>query len=422
MNLTGKRILVTGGTGFIGSRLVETLILDHQAKVRVLVRNFSRASRIARFSEIQMAAGDISDYDAVDRAMENCDIVFHCAYDFAGQPQQRQQVNANGTENVAKAALKHGARMVHISTIDVYGWPTEGKLDETFPRQAEGNIYAETKLEGEAIALDYHKKHGLPVTVLQPTIVYGPFSRPWTVNPVKQLSSGQVVLVDEGQGCCNTVYVDDVVQAMLLAATKDEAIGEVFLISGEPVPWGEFYGAYEKILGYKSTTSMPAAELEQMLKKPDNAAKPAKAGTSTPAIAAPPQPRLVFTLQNTDVGDRIIYVPLVHKFYNFLQSIPKPLWQLLKFNVIKPSSEPNKQPPKPAPPKNNKKKNAKPVPAAPSEQPTVYFPDAWKLKLYRSKVEVQIDKAEQLLGYKPKVSFEQGMEMTQKYLEWADLA
>ncbi|NJN56221.1 MAG: sugar nucleotide-binding protein, partial [Leptolyngbyaceae cyanobacterium SL_5_9] len=78
--------------------------------------------------------------------------VFHCAYDFSGQPQQRQQVNANGTENVAKAALKHGTRMIHISTIDVYGWPAEGKLDESFARQPEGNIYAETKLEGEAIA------------------------------------------------------------------------------------------------------------------------------------------------------------------------------------------------------------------------------------------------------------------------------
>jgi nucleoside-diphosphate-sugar epimerase len=418
MKLTNKRILVTGGTGFIGSRLVEILMLDHQAKVRVLVRNFSRASRIARFAEVQMAAGDISDYDAVDRAMENCDIVFHCAYDFSGQPQQRQQVNANGTENVAKAALKHGTRMVHISTIDVYGWPSEGKLDETCSRQAEGNIYAETKLEGEAIALDYHQKHGLPVTVLQPTIVYGPFSRPWTINPVKQLSSGQVVLVDEGQGCCNTVYVDDVVQAMVLAATKDEAIGEVFLISGEPVTWSEFYGTYEKNLGYTSTVSMPAAELEQRLKS-DSTVKSSSAMALKP-VATLPQPRLVFMLQNTDVGDRIIYVPLVHKFYNFLQALPKPLWRLLKFNVIKPTSEPNKQPPKPAPSKNNKKKPA-PTSATLTGEPAIYFPDAWKLKLYRSKVEVQTDKAERLLGYKPKVSFEQGMKMTQKYLEWADL-
>ncbi|NJN58282.1 MAG: NAD-dependent epimerase/dehydratase family protein [Leptolyngbyaceae cyanobacterium SL_5_9] len=268
------------------------------------------------------------------------------------------------------------------------------------------------------MALDYHQKHGLPVTVLQPTIVYGPFSRPWTINPVKQLSSGQVVLVDEGQGCCNTVYVDDVVLAMVLAATKEEAIGEVFLISGEPVTWREFYGTYEKILGYKSTVSMSAAELEQRLKS-DSTAKSSSAVASKP-VATLPQPRLVFMLQNTDVGDRIIYVPLVHKFYNFLQALPKPLWQLLKFNVIKPTSEPNKQPPKPISPRNNKKKPDLMLATLTGES-TIYFPDAWKLKLYRSKVEVQTDKAEQLLGYKPKVSFEQGMKMTQKYLKWADL-
>ncbi|NJO52096.1 MAG: NAD-dependent epimerase/dehydratase family protein [Leptolyngbyaceae cyanobacterium RM2_2_4] len=268
------------------------------------------------------------------------------------------------------------------------------------------------------MALDYHQKHGLSVTVLQPTIVYGPFSRPWTINPVKQLSTGQVVLVDEGQGCCNTVYVDDVVQAMVLAATKEEAIGEVFLISGEPVTWSAFYGTYEKMLGYKSTVSMPAAKLEQRLKL-DSTAKSSNAAALKP-VATLPQPRLVFMLQNTDVGDRIIYVPLVHKFYNFLQALPKPLWQLLKFNVIKPTSEPNKQPPKLASPKNNKKKPA-PTSATLTGEPAIYFPDAWKLKLYRSKVEVQTDKAERLLGYKPRVSFEQGMKMTQKYLEWADL-
>ena len=99
MTLDGKKVLVTGGTGFIGSRLVEKLVLEHQARVRVLVRNFVNAPRIARFP-IEMVPGDLSDPVSVQKAVQNCDVVFHCAYDFAGNTEEQKRVGVEAHERL----------------------------------------------------------------------------------------------------------------------------------------------------------------------------------------------------------------------------------------------------------------------------------------------------------------------------------
>ena len=89
---------------------------------------------------------------------------------------------------------------------------------------------------------------GVDATIIQPTIVYGPFSGYWTERPAAMLTAGVVILPAPGDGICNAVYVDDVVQALILAAQRDEAAGESFLVSGPEHPtWLDFYHAYEKV-------------------------------------------------------------------------------------------------------------------------------------------------------------------------------
>lgn len=261
MTLKGARVLVTGATGFIGGRLVEKLALECGASVRVLVRSFARASRVARFA-VEMIHGEVTDAEALRRAMQGCEIVFHCAYGNRGTADEQRAVNVAGTEMVAGSALDAGVkRMVYVSTISVYGQTEDGDLDETSPRRRSGNLYADTKLEAEQLVLDYHQSRGLPVVVVQPTVVYGPFGFAWTIYPLQELRDRRVVLINGGEGLCNAVYVDDVVDAMLLAATRPEAPGEVFLVSGnERVTWKEFYGAYERMLGASATINMTAEE------------------------------------------------------------------------------------------------------------------------------------------------------------------
>jgi len=101
-DFSGKRVLVTGGTGFIGGRLVEKLVSCHDAKVRVLVRNYANAARIARMP-IKMIHGDINNLEDVCNAVEGCDVVFHCAYGNSGSDNKRQEVNIEGTRNIAEA-------------------------------------------------------------------------------------------------------------------------------------------------------------------------------------------------------------------------------------------------------------------------------------------------------------------------------
>ncbi|HEX3703076.1 MAG TPA: NAD-dependent epimerase/dehydratase family protein [Vicinamibacterales bacterium] len=258
--LRGVRVLVTGATGFIGGRLVERLVREEGASVRALVRNFANAPRIARFA-IEMVPGDLLSPVALDRAVARCDVVFHCAYGALGPDAERRVVNVQGTESVLAAALAHHCRrVVHVSTMSVYGDPASGDIDETAPRKYTGSAYGDSKIDAENAALGYCDK-GLSVAVVQPTIVYGPWALTWTIKPLQQLQTGRVILVNDGTGTCNPVYIDDVVTAMIAAAGSAEAHKQAFLISGnEPVTWRAFFERYQRMLPASATVAMTAEQ------------------------------------------------------------------------------------------------------------------------------------------------------------------
>ena len=261
----GKRCLVTGGTGFIGGRLIESLASDG-AELRALVRDLSKSPRIARF-DVQMVRGDLAERADVERAVEGCDYVFHCAFGNSGDLERMRTVTVDGTRHVVEACRKEGARLVHVSTVAVYGDTPDGTLDETAARNPGGDFYAETKLEAENAVLEAAGAGALQASVVQPTIVYGPFGPAWTVRTFDELKSGYVMLIDGGEGLCNAVYVDDIVRGLRLAASEEGALGEVFLLSGpEPVTWREFYGAHEALLGYESHVVRTAQEAEALFR------------------------------------------------------------------------------------------------------------------------------------------------------------
>ena len=254
------RVLVTGASGFIGGRLVETLV-NRGITVRVTTSDLRHCEHIAHLP-IQIVKAGLGDHDALSDAVAGCSVVFHAAYRFGGDIEQ-QKVNIDGTRVLAEAFGRNGGRrFVHVSSMCAYGDPRDEDLTEDTPLRPSADPYSETKRQIDLLLLEMHRSRGFPVTIIQPTIVYGPRGTFWTTEPLQQVRSMRIALPAGGLGLCNAVYVDDVVSALTLAAERDAAVGEAFLISGSaPVTWREFYAAFEKMLGKKAVVDLDDAQL-----------------------------------------------------------------------------------------------------------------------------------------------------------------
>ena len=388
--LTGRRVLVTGGTGFIGGRLVEKLVLEHGARVRVLTSNYAGASRVSRF-DVELVRGDVAVADDVLHAAAGCDAIFHCAYGSRGSDADRRRVTVEGTRAVLDAALAHRARVVHVSTMVVYGVGVAGRLDESAPRRPSGIGYADTKIEAERLALSYATERGLGVSVIQPTAVYGPYAPSWTVRVLTSLLTGRVVLVDGGVGHANPVYIDDVVDAMLLAAERDEAQGEAFLISsGETVTWREFYAAFEAMLGVSATVSMTSDE-----------AKAHYAAAQRRRSVVPEL--LALARDDKAVRARLAKTRELAALYGLL----KPLATSRLLGPLVSRAKPR----------------ARPAAArrAPEDQGRIAPVHPKQVDFLAAKTVVTPDKARRLLGFEPAFDFPRGIDLTERWARWANL-
>lgn len=257
-----KPILVTGGTGFIGGRLAERLAFEAQAEVRLLVRDWRHAvwaSRLpARFLE-----GDVTKPQSLVKAMDGCDVVFHCV-GVGGDAETCQRINREGTLHVLEAARAAGVRrVVYLSSVAVHGPNPSEDADESAPFVRTGNAYGDSKIDAEEIIASFTKKHALDVVILRPTFVWGPRSLYFTIAPLQQILAGTWRLVDQGLGTCHAVYVDNLVDAMLLAGVSGDVGGAAFLITDDqPCSWAEFFLGYARMVGLSSLPSISSTGLK----------------------------------------------------------------------------------------------------------------------------------------------------------------
>ena len=243
------KVFITGATGFIGCRLAEVLYLKTSAEPICLVHNYANAARLARLP-VKMIKGDILDLQLLEEAISGCEIVFNCAFGKTGDPQLDSYINEEGTRNVLIAAKKNGVkRIIHISTIAVYGHHPPQEVDEETPTVYSGWSYGDSKLNAEKICQEYINR-GLEVVIVRPTIVYGPFSHNWTINALKRVQYRGWEKVKGHDGWCNPIYVDDLINGLLLCAEIEAAKGEIFILSGdEIVTWNEYFQAYNRLSG-----------------------------------------------------------------------------------------------------------------------------------------------------------------------------
>jgi len=228
------QILVTGGTGFIGTRLTDACLKDgHQ--VRVLGQENTDAetanSQALKDAGAEMILDSITEAD-LSALVAGVDVVFHLAaaqHESSVGDEHFVNVNVNGTRRLLDACIDAGvSRFVLGSTIGVYGI-LDGLIDENSPCNPD-NIYGKTKLEGERLVMSYQDR--LPVTAIRISETYGPGDRR-LLKLFKTIKKGVFFIVGNGKNLHHLIYVDDLVRGMRLAGEVDAARGEVFVLAGK---------------------------------------------------------------------------------------------------------------------------------------------------------------------------------------------
>ena len=262
MNLRNQTVLVTGGGGFIGSRLCERLV-QSGATVRAFVRYTSRAEiGLLRFLEpdilkkVEIIRGDLRDFSAVEQASRGVDIVFHLGalisipYSYV-HPVETVQTNVLGTLNILEACRKSGAKLVHTSTSEVYGTALRVPIDEDHPLQGQ-SPYSASKIGADKLVESYFRSFGLPTVTVRPFNTYGPGQSTRAVIPtiVTQALAGGVVRLGNLDAIRDFTYLDDTVEGFLLTAQADTWNGETYnLGSGEEISIGAIAALIFRLMG-----------------------------------------------------------------------------------------------------------------------------------------------------------------------------
>jgi len=228
---------VTGASGFIGTHLVRRLIHEGHT-VCALVRKSSRVEAL-QDTGAHLVYGDVRDKSSLEAIFDQypeIDTVFHLASiltPVSVSDDLYWDSNYQGTQHLLDVCRMHRLRaFVHCSSVGVMGKLREIPASETTPCAPDSN-YGESKYKAEVLALNYHKQYGLPVAVVRPAWVYGPGDRR-TLKFFRMVSKGRFFIIGNGRTQLSPVYVEDVVQGMLLCAKQiDKAVGEVFIVAGE---------------------------------------------------------------------------------------------------------------------------------------------------------------------------------------------
>lgn len=284
--LRGKRVLVTGACGFIGSHLVERLVREG-ARVRAFVRYTSRGDvGLLRFAppevrrEIEIVAGDLRDPDAVRGACARQSIVFHLGaliaipYSYV-HPREVTETNVMGTLNVLEGARAHGvSRVVHTSTSEVYGTAQRVPIDENHPRAAQ-SPYAASKTGADQIARAYHRSFGTPVVTLRPFNTYGPRQSDRAVIPtiISQALGSDAVRLGSLAPTRDLTFVQDTVAGFVRCALAAKVVGEeINLGTGEEISIGDLAkkiialtGRQVRIVKAKERVRPKKSEVERLI-------------------------------------------------------------------------------------------------------------------------------------------------------------
>lgn len=363
---------VLGANGFVGHRLVEWLTLLNVACVRPLVRSFAGLARLARF-ELDARVVDATNQEALAENLRGCDALFHCVVG------DRATI-VKSVEACYRACVKAEVhRFVYLSSAVVHGnIPEPGTTDTTDLLDLQPFEYNVSKVMAERHLREVYARGECEVVTLRPCIVYGPRSKWWTAQIAEDMLKGRAYLLDGGTGICNTVYVDNLMEALLMAALEGPQVAfqEYLITDGERVTWWDLYNSIAEALGI-------GLDRVHMLE-----------GAPLWMAAALKEPEMIAQATGKPV-------PAANK--GLFQTIKKAAAKVLPLG----------------------RSNGAPAPAAPpalepkDEDPSVPQPDWETASLQLCQVQFPIDKARKELNYNPSIKFADAARLTGEWLRFA---
>jgi nucleoside-diphosphate-sugar epimerase len=252
-------VLLTGGNGFVGSRLARRLAAEGR-RVRAIVREPGSEPELAN-ARVQEIAGDFARPEVAGPAARGVDAVVHCAATVGPDLETARKVNVEGTRAMVEAALAAGVRRyVQISTISVYGRAPKELLDEEDPLKDEGDPYGLTKAEGDRVVLDAMKR-GLPAVILRPGAILGVHrTSTWAVKMPSKIRDGQVKLRGDGRETLPWVHVENLADAVMLALAEPRAVGRAYNVADRDASWREYTDEVRGWFGTPPLEAIPEAE------------------------------------------------------------------------------------------------------------------------------------------------------------------
>lgn len=251
------RVCVTGGTGFVGKALVKRLLAGG-AQVRVLARPSPRAEALEA-AGAEVVRGDLGDADAIARAVEGAEIVYHAGAKISGGGGREEFFDANvrGTDAVLQASLRAKARrIVYLSSIAVYGLAEPDEtIDEDTPfddRPEERDFYAWSKIEADRLTMKFAKHSAVPVTILRPGVIFGP-GRPLPTALIGARLGKLDIVFGRPSLPYPLIYIENLLDALERAArSSDSRLLQYIVLDDEKMTLGQYHAAREKVTGSRT--------------------------------------------------------------------------------------------------------------------------------------------------------------------------
>lgn len=225
-------VFITGATGFIGGHIARRVV-ERGDNIKCLVRPSSNVKALEGMGA-SLVRADITDKEALKRALEGVDIVYHSAA-IVGEwisKKDARRINVQGTLNLLEASLDAGVkRFIHVSSLAVLGMRHHHNTPADAPYRMTGDIYSDTKIESERIVMDFYRKHGLPIVVIRPGFVFGANDRRFLPRVLKLIKEKKFIFLGDGSNIMNLVYIDNLVDALIQASLKKEAVGHAYNVT-----------------------------------------------------------------------------------------------------------------------------------------------------------------------------------------------